>query len=237
MHCRHYIIGDIHNSIKEFNSIIDQIAPSRQDEIVLLGDAFDRGGDAPDPVGVYFRICRLGMQASLRWIRGNHDQFLAEYIYSYHGACEKERRSIQPYIYNSFDMMKDRLTQVDLLNLADLIMGLPLQIEINIGSKKYLLAHAMTFDPALVEQDDTLYLEGLYDMEEYWRQGVKGYVSLVGHTDSSYQYNNSHGRYLDGQHSIWTNGLENVYMLDCGCGLPNGRLACICLETGERFYA
>lgn len=30
-------------------------------------------------------------------------------------------------------MMKDRLTQVDLLNLADLIMGLPLQIEINIG--------------------------------------------------------------------------------------------------------
>ena len=44
MHCRHYIIGDIHNSIKEFNSIIDQIAPSRQDEIVLLGDAFDRGG-------------------------------------------------------------------------------------------------------------------------------------------------------------------------------------------------
>ena len=71
-------------------------------------------------------------------------------------------------------MMKDRLTQVDLLNLADLIMGLPLQIEINIGSKKYLLAHAMTFDPALVEQDDTLYLEGLYDMEEYWRQGVKG---------------------------------------------------------------
>lgn len=99
MHCRHYIIGDIHNSIKEFNSIIDQIAPSRQDEIVLLGDVFDRGGDAPDPVGVYFRICRLGMQASLRWIRGNHDQFLAEYIYSYHGACEKERRSIQPYIY------------------------------------------------------------------------------------------------------------------------------------------
>ena len=113
-------------------------------------------------------------------------------------------------------MMKDRLTQVDLLNLADLIMGLPLQIEINIGSKKYLLAHAMTFDPALVEQDDTLYLEGLYDMEEYWRQGVKGYVSLVGHTDSSYQYNNSHGRYLDGQHSIWTK-MCTCWIADVAC--------------------
>lgn len=27
------------------------------------------------------------------------------------------------------------------------------------------------------------------------------------------------------------------YMLDCGCGLQNGRLASICLENGERFYA
>ncbi len=232
-----YIIGDIHNSIKDFNNVIDQIAPSRQDEIVLLGDVFDRGGADSDPVGVYFSILRLSMHVNVKWVQGNHDHMLAEYIYSYYGMVEKKRCNIPPYQYNSFALMKDRLTQVDMLNLADLIMGLPLQIEINIGSKKYLLAHAMTFDPALVEQDDTLYLEGLYDMEEYWRQGVKGYVSLVGHTDSSYQYNNPHGRYLDGQHSIWTNDLENVYMLDCGCGLPNGRLACICLETGERFYA
>ena len=54
------------------------------------------------------------------------------------------------------------------------------------------------------------------------------YNCKTGHTDSSYQYNNPHGRYLDGQHSIWVNDLENMYMLDCGCGLPNGRLACIC---------
>lgn len=232
-----YIIGDIHNSIKEFKSIIDQIAPSRQDEIVLLGYAFDRGGENPDPVGVYFRILRLSMNVNVKWVQGNHDHMLAEYIYSYYGMVEKKRCNIPPYQYNSFDLMQDRLTQVDLLNLADLIMGLPLQIEINIGSKKYLLAHAMTFDPALGEQVDSLYLEGLEHMGDYWRQGVKGYVSLVGHTDSSYQYNNPHGRYLDGNHSIWVNDLENVYMLDCGCGLPNGRLACICLETGERFYA
>lgn len=29
----------------------------------------------------------------------------------------------------------------------------------------------------------------------------------------------------------------SVSMMDCGCGLPNGRLAGICLETGERFYS
>ena len=135
-------------------------------------------------------------------------------------------------------MMKDRLALVDMLNLADLIMGLPLQIEIKIGSAKYLLAHAMTFDPAHGVQKEALYLEGLEEMQEYWEHGVKGYVSLVGHHDSGYQHSNPKGRYLDEESgSIWINEQENVYMMDCGCGLPNGRLACICLETRERFYA
>lgn len=233
----HYTIADIHNSLEKFDKMIDQIAPSRQDEVILLGDAFDRGGENPDPVGVYFSILRLSMHVNVKWVQGNHDHMLAEYIYSYYGMVEKKRYNIAPYRYNSFDLMKNRLTQVDMLNLADLIMNLPLQTEINIGRERYLLAHAMTIDPSHGEQDDKLYLDGLQNMEEYWHQGVEGYISLVGHTDSGYMYNNPHGRYLDGNHSIWVNDLGNVYMLDCGCGLSNGRLACICLETGERFYA
>lgn len=52
-----------------------------------------------------------------------------------------------------------------------------------------------------------------------------------------YGYYNPKGRYLDEESSsIWLNEQENVYMLDCGCGLPNVRLASICLENGERFY-
>ena len=182
--------------------MIDQIAPSRQDEVILLGDVFDRGGANPDPVGVYFSILRLSMHVNVKWVQGNHDHMLAEYIYSYCGMVEKKRCNIPPYQHNSFELINNRLPQVDMLNLADLIKGMPLQIEIDSGSKKYLLAHAMTFDPAHGVREDTLYLEGLEHMGDYWRQGVKGYVSLVGHTDSSYQYNNPHGRYLDGQYSI-----------------------------------
>ena len=231
-----YVIGDIHNSLKKLDELLALIAPTMKDQVVLLGDLFDRGGADPDPVGVYFRIC--GLDTTVKWIRGNHDQMLAEYIYSFYGTAEKKRSSIAPYRYNSFDLMKDRLVEVDMLNLADLIMGLPLQAEVEIGSVKYLLAHAMTFDPSAGEQEDKAYLEGVGDIKMYWERGVAGYVSLVGHHDSSYQYSNPNGKYLDeGSSSIWINGPENVYLMDCGCGLPNGRLACICLETGERFYA
>lgn len=30
---------------------------------------------------------------------------------------------------------------------------------------------------------------------------------------------------------------SNFYVFDCDCVLSNGRLACICPETGERSYA
>ena len=69
-------------------------------------------------------------------------------------------------------------------------------------------------------------------------KGVDGYVSFVGHHDSSYQKGNLQGHYLDKEpSSVWQNKVGNLYMMDCGCGLPGGRLACICLETGERFYS
>lgn len=231
-----YVIGDIHNSLKKLEKILELISPTMQDHVYLLGDLFDRGGAEPDPVGVYFKIC--GLNAKVTWIRGNHDQLLAEYIYQYYGTPEKKRESLHPYRYNSFDLMRERLVEADMLNLADIIMKLPLQVEIEISSVKYLLAHAMTFVPAYGMPEVNSCLEGAGAMQGYWDNGINGYVSLVGHHDSSYQYGNPKGSYLDGQAvSIWRNESGNVFMMDCGCGLPGGRLACICLETGERFYA
>lgn len=127
-----YVVGDIHNSLIKLNGVLKQISLSYKDNLILLGDLFDRGAAEPDPVGVYFRIC--GLDARVTWIRGNHDQLLAEYIYSYYGTAEKKRDGVRPYRYNSFDLMKERLVEADMLNLADLIMRLPLQVDIEIGS-------------------------------------------------------------------------------------------------------
>ena len=92
-----YVIGDIHNDLKKFQSILGKINLTAEDELIVLGDVFDRGGLDADPVGVYFTLS--GIQGKCTWIRGNHDQWLADYIKEYYSNSEKRRKKMYPYTY------------------------------------------------------------------------------------------------------------------------------------------
>ena len=124
-----------------------------------------------------------------------------------------------------------------MLHLADLIDALPLQKEISVDGKSYLLAHAMTSYPSIEESKD-YYLMGSWELDNYLHDGIKGYISLCGHTPTGNMISNTGGMYLDDdKNSIWVNRKKNVFLLDCGSGFTGGRLACMCLETGDRFYS
>ena len=58
----HYVIGDIHNDLKKLKQILKQINITRDDELIVLGDVFDRGGETADPSGyiVPLPACREG---------------------------------------------------------------------------------------------------------------------------------------------------------------------------------
>ena len=229
-----YVIGDIHNELEKLKSILKQIELKPDDELIVLGDVFDRGADKPDPVGVYFELCKI--QEKCTWVRGNHDQWLADYIKNYYSKSEMKQQRLQPYWYNSFELMKNRLTPVDMLNIADLILGLPLQVEKKINGKSYLFAHAMTSYPS-VKEKAAYYLMGNYDYDSFLFDGIDGYISMCGHTPTeNLPFRND--LYLDTvKSSIWCNERKNVYLLDCGSGFGMGKLACFCIETGERFYS
>ena len=203
--------------------------------MIVLGDLFDRGGVNPDPVGVYFTISSL--QGKVTWIRGNHDQWLAKYIYDYFSKSERRRKKMLPFPYNTFDLMVNRFTEVDMLNLADTIMKLPVQKDMIIENKRYLFAHAMTSYPSIPEPG-TYYLMGNHSYEAFLYDGIEGYISMCGHTPTGNVLWKDKNLYMDEyQKSIWHNPKENVYLLDCGCGFGTGRLACMCIETGERYYS
>ena len=115
----HYVIGDIHNDLKKLKQILKQINITRDDELIVLGDVFDRGGESADPFGVYCALA--GLQGKCSWIRGNHDDWLANYTYEYFNTPEKKRHKLAPYGYNSFELLRQRITEVDMRNIADLI--------------------------------------------------------------------------------------------------------------------
>lgn len=231
----HYVIGDIHNDLKKLNSILKQIHITAEDELIVLGDVFDRGGENADPFGVYCAL--VGLQGKCTWIRGNHDEWVADYIQEYFATPERKRKKISSYGYNTFEMLRQRITEVDMLNIANLIKKLPLQRELELNGKKYLFAHAMTSHPDDREEDG-YYLMGTWEINSFFFGGIDGYISMCGHTPTDNIVWKKERRYLDEPgNSIWVNDRHNVYLMDCGCGSANGRLACLCLETKERFYA
>lgn len=224
------------NPLYPENHIIDILRAEREYDHVLIPTAVEVICSLQEGYGQKVLLCypedecrgeyrerfiASGLQANVTWIRGDHEQWLADHIYLYYGTPEKKRKGIRPYRYNSFDLMKQRLVEKDMLDLADLIMRLPLQVELEIGTTKYLLAHAMTFDLAEGKQKPEAYMERVTPLDDYHHNGVNGYVSMVGHMDSAYMCRENDGEYLDGMlNSIWRNNKEEL----------------VCLETGERFY-
>ena len=82
----HYIITDIHNDSWRFMKLLEKMDLKEDDHLYLLGDLFDRCMDHPDPAGVYFQVLKLGKKCTV--IRGNHDHWLANYIFLYYGMDE-----------------------------------------------------------------------------------------------------------------------------------------------------
>ncbi len=66
------VIGDIHGCADEFAALIDKLAPTRSDRIILLGDLVNRG---PDSAGVL----ALARRHAHRALLGNHELRLLNY--------------------------------------------------------------------------------------------------------------------------------------------------------------
>lgn len=127
-------------------------------------------------------------------LRGNHDHWLANYIFHYYGSNERDRALLQPYPYNSFHLLQERLTEVDLKELAEYILSWPVQVEIEVDGQPYLLAHACTAEPGKWKLDN-YYLMGDLWYKVFLHEGVHGYISVCGHQNM-------------GNGSIWKNKKE-----------------------------
>ena len=226
-------MSDIHNDNARLNEMLKKIKfDKKKDHLYVLGDLFDRADYNPQPMGVYYTLSSL--EEAYTILRGNHDEWLANYIFKYLDTPENKRNTLLPYNYNTFRLIKDRIPDVSLRIFAEWIKEKPLQIETIAEGEKYLFAHAQTSAPEDT-QENMYYLMGRVDFQ-FLRNGIEGYTSVCGHTPTS----NIRGWYGDEyrpkEQEIWVNPQKNVYMIDCGCGFARGRLGCMRLEDKKMFY-
>lgn len=216
---RVYVVSDIHNDADGFKELLRQIGFTREDILIINGDVFDRG---EKPVELYFEILKY---PNIYVIQGNHDVWVAREILEKF-AGEKVGQYIS---YNTVSILEQRLTPVDMINLANWIKEKPYYINLTLDGKKYQIAHAQTYptpeclwDKSKIYMGDDHYedfIRGLEEQDEF--------ISVVGHTATENK-------------RIWVSESGKTIRIDCGAGYKcyncSGNLGAIRLNDMEEFY-
>lgn len=66
-----FAIGDIHGCFFTFFDLLNKLRPSKEDEIILLGDLIDRGPRSKEVLDFVFDLIKDGFK--LKFIYGNHE--------------------------------------------------------------------------------------------------------------------------------------------------------------------
>ena len=97
-----YIIGDVHGCIDELQELIQQLAPTADDQLIFIGDLIDRG---PDSSSVVRQIVQWLKQLKVKLILGNHEEKFLRYVQHIKegSGIEKQMKHINqfPHLLNS----------------------------------------------------------------------------------------------------------------------------------------
>lgn len=217
-----YVISDLHGIYDKFIEMLELINFSKEDELYILGDIFDRG---PNPLAILEYVLA---HKNIHLIKGNHEEMFIDYfedgdgsLWYYNGGQTTHHQIIKMgYIYEE--------------SLYKYIKKLPTYMVVD----KFILVHAGLYFPSNYNE---LSLEQLLEQQEedinLWdRSNVgkdikfKDYTVICGHTPVQ-SINDS----IDEVKIVHTPG--HIY-IDCGCCFTkaNGKLACLRLDDMEEFY-
>jgi len=71
-----YVFSDVHGHCKTLTRLLEQVSPSDEDDIFMLGDMIDRG---PDPIGV-IETCFELAQKGATVLSGNHEDLMLTFL-------------------------------------------------------------------------------------------------------------------------------------------------------------
>ena len=116
-------------------------------------------------------------------------------------------------------------------SMIDYLKALPLNREICIEGKSYLLIHGSPeadYRPDNPDFPDVTTYAVWNRFDPFAKNNYAGKTVICGHTPTIFFCHRT-------PMEIFKAG--NTICMDCGCAFPDGRLACLCLETGEIIYS
>lgn len=176
---RIFIVGDLHGCYDEFIQNLDDVGFNFDEDLCLsVGDLVDRGDKSLDCFNLIYK-------SWFKAVRGNHEQFCADYItYSNDdvdgGLREFHESNGGAWFYKlPIDVMK---------NIADDVLDLPVALIVNHMDKKYLILHGDM--PSTVKNlDELVDVLNSSNQEMYMNTILMGrrlinHISRVGHVDA-----------------------------------------------------
>ena len=231
-----YVISDIHGYYDQFMEVLTLIQLKDSDTLYVLGDIVDRG---PYPIKTLLKLMEM---PNAICIVGNHElmaldglRFLNTRITtdSFESIDAGLLGNLIDWQRNGSETTIDEFRHLDQemrLKVINFMMNFSLYEELIVKGQKYLLVHAGLGDYSPDKKIVDYSLENLlWDRADYNIKYYEDTIVITGHTPTQLIVGNPNsGR-------IYRN--LNHIAIDCGCGMPDGRLAAICLETGKEFYS
>ncbi|MBQ9332859.1 MAG: serine/threonine protein phosphatase [Lachnospiraceae bacterium] len=231
-----YVISDIHGQYDLFMKMLEKISLKDEDTLYVLGDVLDRG---PHPIRTLRKLMEM---PNAICIVGNHElmaleclKFLMQEV-TEESLAGLDRDMLEGDLiwieYNGGRTTLDEFRALDARSrqdVIDFIRDFDIYEEITVAGRDYLLVHAGlgNFYPGKEIEDyslaDLVWSRAEYDIEYYPDKYV-----VTGHTPTQGIPGNPNPGY------IYRN--NNHIAIDCGSYIPGGRLAAICLDTGEEYY-
>ena len=230
-----YVISDIHGCYEQFMEILGLIKLKDTDTLYVLGDVVDRG---PNPIKTLLKLMEMPNAVC---IVGNHELMALDGLRFLNTQITNESiDSIDAELLgNLIDWQRNgsettieefkQLDQEMRREVLNFIMEFSMYEELTVNGQKYLLVHAGLGDYSPEKKIEDYSLKNLvWDRANYGIQYFEDTIVITGHTPTQFiEGNPDPGR-------IYKN--LNHIAIDCGCGMPKGRLAVICLENGEEYY-
>lgn len=232
-----YVMGDIRGDYDKYIDMLDNLALKETDTLYVTGNIIGDGAEYNGGIDI---LMHMMCEANIYPILGENDYIFTKLITflmseiteeSVKKLDDKAQEEMIEWIniigaetVAEFKML-DREDQEAIL---DYMSEFALYEEVECKGKEYIIVNAGfdNFDPEKSLEDYTMD-EILKAVTDYSKTYFEDKILVTGATPTDE---------IDGAKRGFIYMENNHIAVDCGCGFEKGRLATVCLDTGDAYY-